>query len=80
MEARLTRIASALAASLSAILGAGPLPPARALETMTGRKVRLTTSVEPEILGGAVTKIGSKVYDGSLRTQLAQLRRKMTQE
>jgi len=52
----------------------------RALEQMTGRKVRLTASVEPDILGGAVTRIGSKVYDGSLRTQLAQLRRKMTQE
>jgi F-type H+-transporting ATPase subunit delta len=52
----------------------------RALEAMTGRKVRLTASVEPDILGGAVTRIGSKVYDGSLRTQLAQLRRKMTQE
>jgi F-type H+-transporting ATPase subunit delta len=50
------------------------------LEKMTGRKVRLTTRIEPGILGGAVTRIGSKVYDGSLRTQLAQLRRRLTQE
>ena len=52
----------------------------RTLEQITGRKVRLASQVDPEILGGAVTKIGSTVYDGSLRTQLAQLRRKMTQE
>jgi F-type H+-transporting ATPase subunit delta len=52
----------------------------RALEQMTGRKVRLTTHVDPKILGGAVTRIGSNVYDGCLKTQLDQLRRKMTQE
>ena len=52
----------------------------RTLEEMTGRKVRLTESLDPSLLGGAVTKIGSTVYDGSLRTQLSQLRRKMTQE
>ena len=52
----------------------------RALRSMTGREIRLTTKLEPAILGGAVTKIGSKIYDGSLRTQLAQLRRRMSQE
>jgi len=52
----------------------------KVLEGMTGRKVRLTTQLDPQILGGAVTKVGSTVYDGSLKTQLAQLRRKMTQE
>lgn len=50
------------------------------LEQITGRKVRLTANVEQGLLGGAVTKIGSTVHDGSLRTQLAQLRRRMTQE
>ncbi len=52
----------------------------RTLEQITGRKVRLTAQVDPGVLGGAVTKIGSTIYDGSLRTQLAQLRRKMTEE
>jgi F-type H+-transporting ATPase subunit delta len=52
----------------------------RALEQMTGRKVRLTANIDPTILGGAVTTVGSTVYDGSLKTQLEQLRRKMTQE
>ena len=52
----------------------------RALEKMTGRKVRLSTTVDPELIGGAVTRIGSEVHDGSVRTQLAQLRRQMLQE
>ncbi|MCP3982012.1 MAG: ATP synthase F1 subunit delta [bacterium] len=51
-----------------------------AVERLTGRKVQLTCRVEPTLLGGAVTRIGSMVYDGSLRTQLAQLKRKMLQE
>lgn len=52
----------------------------RALETMTGKKVRLTTEVDATLIGGAVTQVGSMVYDGSLRTQLASLRRLMAQE
>lgn len=51
-----------------------------ALERLTGRKVRLQTRVDPSLVGGAVTQIGSTVYDGSLRTQLTRLRRIMTQE
>ena len=47
------------------------------LERVTGAKVRLTCNVESDLIGGAVTKIGSTVYDGSLRSQLEQLRRKM---
>ena len=51
-----------------------------ALEKLTGRKVRLDCRVEPDLLGGAVTKIGSKIYDGSLRSHLTELRRRMGQE
>lgn len=51
-----------------------------AFERLTGRRVRLTWTVEPSLLGGAVTRIGSTVYDGSLRSQLAGLRRKMAGE
>ena len=51
-----------------------------ALESMTGKEVKLTCDVEPGLLGGAVTRIGSTIYDGSLRTQLAVLRRKMVEE
>ena len=48
-----------------------------ALERLTGKRIRLTTAVDANLLGGAVTQIGSTVYDGSLRTQLANLRRRM---
>jgi len=52
----------------------------KAVQKLTGLEVRLTCKVEPEMIGGAVTRIGSTVYDGSLRTQLQQLRRRMTEE
>ena len=50
-----------------------------ALERVTGATVHLTCNVEPDLIGGAVTKIGSTVYDGSLRSQLEQLKRKMVE-
>jgi F-type H+-transporting ATPase subunit delta len=51
-----------------------------AVERLTGRRVRLACRVEPTLIGGAVTTIGSVVYDGSLRTQLTRLRRRMAEE
>jgi len=50
------------------------------LEKLTARKVRLTCEVSPSLVGGAVTRIGSTVYDGSLSTQLGALRRRMAEE
>jgi F-type H+-transporting ATPase subunit delta len=40
----------------------------------TGRQVQLETKVDPSIIGGAVTRIGSTVYDGSVVTQLQKLK------
>ena len=51
-----------------------------ALETATGKRIRLTTRTDPRLIGGAVTRVGSMVYDGSLRTQLTRLRQMMIQE
>ena len=48
------------------------------LSRATGRKVTLTTRVDPAILGGAVTRIGSTVYDGSLAAQLARMRERLS--
>jgi F-type H+-transporting ATPase subunit delta len=42
-----------------------------------GRKVRATYSEDSSLLGGAVVRIGSTVYDGSVRAQLRQLRQRM---
>jgi len=44
------------------------------LEKLTGKKVELTTSVDPLIIGGIIAKVGDLVLDGSIRTQLASLK------
>ena len=44
------------------------------LEKLTGKKVELTTSVDPSIVGGMVAKVGDLVLDGSIKTQLAGLK------
>jgi F-type H+-transporting ATPase subunit delta len=48
------------------------------LTRATGRRVSLTTKVDPAILGGIVTRIGTTVYDGSLAAQLARMRERLT--
>jgi F-type H+-transporting ATPase subunit delta len=49
------------------------------LAVATGRKVQLEVRVDPSIVGGAVTKIGSTVFDGSVTTQLERLKRKLVE-
>jgi F-type H+-transporting ATPase subunit delta len=44
----------------------------------TGRKVELTTRVEPDILGGIVIQVGDSILDASIRNRLEQLRRQVT--
>lgn len=41
-----------------------------ALSKKTGKKVTVETSVDPNLIGGVVTKIGDLVLDGSVRSQL----------
>jgi len=48
------------------------------LERVTGRKVRAQYSVDPALVGGAVARIGSTVYDGSVHGELQAMRRKLT--
>jgi F-type H+-transporting ATPase subunit delta len=47
------------------------------LTQMTGKQVRLSFMTDEELIGGIVTRIGSTVYDGSVRTQLQQVKEKM---
>lgn len=44
-----------------------------ALEKATGKKVVLSVSADPQLIGGVVTRIGDKVFDGSIRTQLTKI-------
>jgi F-type H+-transporting ATPase subunit delta len=59
------------------------LPPERAtiieasLAKATGRTVALTMKVDPSIVGGVVTRIGSTVYDGSVARQLQKIRTRL---
>ena len=41
----------------------------RTLAASTGKKVVLVRRKDPALLGGVVTKVGEKVYDGSLRAR-----------
>ena len=62
------------------ITSAAPLSPdalakiKSALAQATGKQVVATTSVDPDLIGGVVTKVGSFVIDGSVRASLSQLR------
>ena len=46
----------------------------RALADRTGRRIRLDVELDPTLIAGAIAKVGDLVIDGSLRTQLSQLR------
>lgn len=46
-------------------------------EAITGRRVLETAEVDAELLGGVTVETEGRVYDGSIRTQLARLERRM---
>jgi F-type H+-transporting ATPase subunit delta len=50
----------------------------RALSARTGQVVQLDVDVDPSLIGGAIATVGGLVFDGSLRTQLHQLRAALT--
>jgi F-type H+-transporting ATPase subunit delta len=62
---------------------ATPLPSERAqdferrLAAATGRRVSMRTTVDPALIGGAVARIGTMVYDGSVATQLARIKERL---
>ncbi len=43
------------------------------LERQTGKRIELEERLDPAVLGGMVVKVGSTVYDGSVRTQLSKI-------
>jgi F-type H+-transporting ATPase subunit delta len=47
------------------------------ISEQTGRKVELSSRVEPDILGGIVVQVGNSVLDASVRNRLEQLRRQV---
>lgn len=47
------------------------------LSELTGRNVRLQFAVDESLIGGVMTRIGSTVYDGTVRSQLHRIKQKM---
>jgi F-type H+-transporting ATPase subunit delta len=47
------------------------------VQKLAGGRIRTTYSQDATLLGGAVVRIGSTVYDGSIRAQLQQLKQKL---
>lgn len=50
------------------------------LERVTGKRIRARFAVDPALIGGAVARIGSTVYDGSVRGRLRSLERRLVAE
>jgi F-type H+-transporting ATPase subunit delta len=67
------------------VVSAMPLPETQAkqlqdkLARVTGRKVTMTTRVDPALIGGVVARVGSTVYDGSLATQLQRMKDRLVE-
>lgn len=47
------------------------------LGNMSGKKISMTLTVDPQIIGGIIVKIGGKIIDGSTRAQLTALKNEM---
>jgi F-type H+-transporting ATPase subunit delta len=68
------------------VISAEPLNEAQAqqlqtaLNRLSGKIVKMRTSVDSGLIGGVVARIGSTVYDGSVRGQLEGMRRKLSSE
>jgi F-type H+-transporting ATPase subunit delta len=68
------------------VTSAAPLSPEKtkaleeSLSQATGKKVELSVSVDPDLLGGVVARIGSTVYDGSVKTQLQRMRQEISSQ
>ena len=69
----------------ASVTSAVPLTPEKlqrleaSISALTGKQVQLEASVDPSIIGGVVTRIGSTVYDGSIRTQLKKMRQQLVE-
>jgi F-type H+-transporting ATPase subunit delta len=50
-----------------------------ALSKATGKIIRLDVHIDSGLLGGLVVQIGSTIYDGSIRKQLAEMRKYLTE-
>jgi len=52
----------------------------RVLQRLTGKKIEALYQLDPAVIGGAVVRIGTTIYDGSVRQQLQRMREKLASE
>lgn len=50
------------------------------MERLTGKKVRARYATDGKLLGGAVVRLGSTIYDGSVRGQLQKMKEQLSAE
>ncbi len=48
------------------------------IEEQTGRRVELSSNVDPDVLGGLMVRVGNMVLDASVRNRLERLRKQVT--
>ena len=51
----------------------------RGLAQASGRNVQMTVRVDPALIGGAIARIGSTVYDASVAMQLQKIRQRLVE-
>ena len=67
------------------VTAAAPLSPEnlKSLEAklagITGKRVNMESQTDANLLGGIVVQIGSTIFDGSIRTQLSEMKRRLTE-
>ena len=52
----------------------------RVLRDVTGRQVVLESRVDASLIGGVITRIGDRVFDGSLKSRLVELKDELLTE
>ncbi len=52
----------------------------RKLQELTGKQVQVRFVTDASLIGGAVARVGSVIYDGSIKTQLQAIKNKMKAE
>jgi F-type H+-transporting ATPase subunit delta len=73
-------VAEANITSASELNGGQKTALIQTLERLSGQKIQAKYSLEPELLGGAVVRIGDTIYDGSVLNRLNRLRAQLAAE
>ena len=72
-----TGVASAEIKSARALEEGERLAIEGSLARLTGKQIRSQYVVDPDLIGGVTARVGSQMFDGSVRGQLAGMRRKL---